>query len=175
VTSTRLYKPLPPQPPLHLPLDGTALYSAGIELTTLFLWSFLAATILPLGSEPALGVITARGGSIVMPVFIATLGNYLGACTTYLLALKAVEKFSRRERGGADDSSKSGGRAERAARFIQRYGAPALLLSWVPIIGDAIVAAAGAAKMKFFPFTIFTIVGKAARYIVVALAVREFF
>lgn len=53
---------------------------------------------------------------------------------------------------------------ERAAEAIARYGPPALVLSWVPVIGDAIVAAAGMARMPLWPFTAGTLAGEAARY-----------
>lgn len=133
-----------------------------MDLLALFGWSFLAATVLPLGSEPALGAIVHRREMVLIPVIIATLGNYLGACTTYALALAA-----RRAMKKPDESP----RWKRAVAIIDRYGAPALLLSWVPLIGDAIVAAAGAATMPLLRFSIWTIVGKAARYAAVAAAV----
>jgi membrane protein YqaA with SNARE-associated domain len=64
---------------------------------------------------------------------------------------------------------------ERASLLVRRYGAPALLLSWVPLLGDAIVAAAGAARMRFLPFSLWTLAGKAARYTVLALIVDRSF
>ena len=54
-----------------------------LAYATLFGWSFLAATIVPLGSEPALVALIARGYSVPTVVAVATVGNYLGACTTY--------------------------------------------------------------------------------------------
>ncbi len=60
----------------------------------------------------------------------------------------------------------------RAANLIARYGAPALLLSWVPLIGDAIVAAAGLAGTPLGWFSLWTILGKLARYIAVAYGAR---
>ena len=51
---------------------------------------------------------------------------------------------------------------------MRRFGQPAILLSWVPLIGDALVAAAGVVRMPFFPFLIWLTIGKAARYVVVA-------
>ena len=132
-----------------------------MDLLTLFAWSFLAATILPLGSEPALAAIVVRREAVALPVAIATLGNYLGACTTYALAMSASK---------AVKSERALRRMERASVLIRKYGAPALLLSWVPLLGDAIVAAAGAARMRFVPFSIWTIAGKAARYAVLAIA-----
>ncbi|HYI12809.1 MAG TPA: VTT domain-containing protein [Thermoanaerobaculia bacterium] len=133
-----------------------------MDLLTLFLWSFLAATILPLGSEPALAVVVGRREAVALPVMVATLGNYLGACTTYALAMSASK---------AVRSVRAVRRMERAAALIRKYGAPALLLSWVPLLGDAIVVAAGVARMPFLPFSLWTLAGKAGRYAVLALVV----
>ena len=127
----------------------------------LFGWSFAAATILPLGSEPALVYLIATGSHLPLSVGVATLGNYLGACTTYGIG-RAVR--ARLHRTRTADS--------RAARVLARYGAPALLLSWVPLIGDAIVAAAGLAGTPFGWFSLWTVLGKLARYIAVAYGAR---
>jgi membrane protein YqaA with SNARE-associated domain len=137
-----------------------------MDLLALFFWSFLAATVLPLGSEPALAAIVNRRDALALPVTIATLGNYLGACTTYALARWASR---------AVKSERALRRMERAAALIRRYGAPALLLSWVPLLGDAIVAAAGAARIPFIPFSLWTVAGKAARYAVLAWVVYSSF
>jgi membrane protein YqaA with SNARE-associated domain len=59
----------------------------------------------------------------------------------------------------------------RAADLLRRYGPPALLLSWVPLVGDVIVVLAGAARMPFVTFAGWTTVGKAARYAALAAAV----
>lgn len=134
-----------------------------MELWALLVSSFLAATILPLASEIPLAVVVRRHGEVLLPVTIATLGNYLGACTTYALARAAARRLA----------SSPASRSPRAFALFERYGAPALLLSWVPIIGDAIVLVAGAAGVKFLPFSAWTVIGKTARYAAVAwLALR---
>jgi membrane protein YqaA with SNARE-associated domain len=130
-----------------------------MDLLTLFCWSFLAATVLPLGSEPALAAVVHRRDAVVLPVLIASAGNYLGACTTYWLALTASRAVS---------SERARKRMERATALVQKYGGPALLLSWVPLLGDAIVAAAGAARMPFLAFSAWTIAAKSGRYTVLA-------
>jgi membrane protein YqaA with SNARE-associated domain len=127
----------------------------------LFGWSFLAATVLPLGSEPAVVVLIRDGRSFSGVVSVATLGNFLGACTTYALGRAAARTLVPREAPPSERSSP-------AMRTVARYGAPALLLSWVPLIGDAIVAAAGLVQMRFWPFAGWTLVGKGARYVLVA-------
>lgn len=126
---------------------------------TLFGWSFLAATVLPLGSEAALIVLVRQGYPIAWLVAVATLGNYLGSCTTYWIGRAAAQALRRKAPTPYYD---------RASRLITTYGAPALALSWVPLVGDAIVAAAGAAQMRFGVFSFWTALGKFLRYVAVA-------
>lgn len=97
-----------------------------------------------------------------MPVLVATAGNVLGACTTYWLARAAITV-----------TSPPSGKVQRAGALLNRYGSPAMLLSWVPLIGDVLVALAGAAKMPFWRFAIWTAMGKCARYVAIALAVDQ--
>lgn len=131
-----------------------------IAYATLFAWSFLAATLVPLGSEPALFALILRGYSFWSAVSVATVGNVLGACTTYWLGRRAATVLEQRGAARPDES--------RAGRMLQRYGQPALLLSWVPLIGDALVATAGLVRTPFAPFLCWVLIGKAARYAAVA-------
>ena len=133
-----------------------------MEYAGLFLAAFLAATILPLASELPLAVIVRSTGDVVWPVAVATAGNYLGACTTYALARAAVRRLA----PSAESTS------PRAIAAVRTYGPPALLLSWLPVLGDALVAVAGAASMPFGAFSVWTAAGKAARYAFVAWAAR---
>jgi membrane protein YqaA with SNARE-associated domain len=127
-------------------------------LAILFLWSFAAATVLPLSSELPLAVAIHQTGDWRAAVLIATLGNYLGACTTFYLARTAAERV------GIDSRP----RARHAAGLLRRFGAPALLLSWLPLVGDVLVALAGAARVPFGWFSLWVILGKGARYLAVA-------
>ena len=128
-----------------------------MELAGLFVAAFLAATILPLASEVPLALLVRRDGDVIWPVLVATLGNYLGACTTYLLARTAAARLAPRSTVSSS----------RAARWFQRYGAPSLVLSWVPVVGDGLVALAGAAGVPFARFSVWTIAGKGGRYLAV--------
>ena len=130
-----------------------------MHYVVLFGWSFLAATVLPLGSEPAVVVLIQQGRSFGGGVAVASIGNVLGACTTYALGRVASRVLVQR-----DASFPS----QRSMDIVTRYGAPALLLSWVPLLGDGIVAAAGVARMRFWTFAGWTVVGKVARYVLVA-------
>ena len=126
----------------------------------LFAWSFLAATVLPLASEPMLIALVRLDGDVTAPVLIATAGTYLGACTTFWLARLAATRL--------ESVSRTVKQHARAARLLERLGQPALLLSWVPLIGDAIVAVAGGVGMRFLPFSAWVLAGKLARYATVA-------
>ena len=123
----------------------------------MFVASFAAATILPFASEVPLALVVRRDGDVFWPVTVATLGNYLGACTTYGLARAATDRFVHEK-----------AKTARPLRWFQRYGPPALLLSWVPAVGDGLVVLAGAARVPFLPFSLWTAIGKAGRYAVVA-------
>src|SRR6185295_5058372 len=93
-------------------------------------------------------------------VTVATLGNYLGACTTYLLGRQAARALT--HRAGASP------REHRAAAYVKEYGQPIMIFSWLPLLGDALVAAAGAAEMPFAGFSFWVALGKALRYVAVA-------
>lgn len=133
-----------------------------LALAALFMWSFLAATILPLGSEAPLVVYVRSHGQIIVPVLAATAGNYLGACTTYWLGRRAAQALGRGGEAVGGDT--------RSSKLLRRFGPPALLLSWVPILGDALVALAGAVRMPFGAFSLWTALGKGLRYAAVAWA-----
>ena len=122
----------------------------------LFLWSFLAATFFPVGSEPALIGLSRTDAPLWLIISIATIGNFLGACFTYWLGGRAVRFVEKRRNKPLAQSH--------AGMLLRRYGHFALVLSWVPVLGDAIVVLAGGAKMAFLPFSFWVISGKAARY-----------
>ena len=134
-----------------------------VDYLALFGSALLAATILPFASELPLALLVRQHNQIALPVVVATVGNFLGACTTYFLAKSTLPNLLKGTRR----------RTRIALELVRRYGPPALLLSWVPLAGDAIVVVAGASDMRFTPFAAWTVVGKAARYLVVAwLALR---
>jgi membrane protein YqaA with SNARE-associated domain len=133
----------------------------------LFFWSFLAATIVPMSSEPPLIYLVNVQQVIALPVLVGTLGNVLGACATYWVSRRATRALAKRKKPARGQ--------KQAARILQRYGRPALLLSWVPVLGDALVLLAGAAKMRFGAFCFWVSLGKGLRYLVIALATLNFF
>lgn len=120
------------------------------------MWSFLAATILPIGSEPFLAGVVRSSEVFSTPVIVATLGNTLGALTLYWMGRRAGERFGEKVR-----ATSSGARAE---KLFKRFGKPALIFSWVPVVGDVLVGLAGAAGIGLGGFALWLVTGKAARY-----------
>lgn len=131
-------------------------------LVALFLLSFLASTLVPLGSEWLLVALVVKGLPVQTLVLTATLGNSLGACTTYAVGLwgstLVIDKVLRLDRKQVD----------RAMELYGRYGAWSLLLSWLPVIGDPLCLAAGLLKLHFPRFAGLVLLGKLGRYAALA-------
>lgn len=137
-------------------------FSASQGLPALFVLSFLAATVLPLGSEWLLVLLIIGGHHIPTAVTVATLGNYFGACTTYFIGIFGSDFFIRKIlRLDERDST-------RAAKLYQRYGVWSLLLSWLPIVGDPLCLLAGTFRTPFSLFSLVVLLGKAGRYSAIA-------
>jgi membrane protein YqaA with SNARE-associated domain len=131
-------------------------------LPALFILSFLAATVVPLGSEWLLVALIFQSFSVPEVVLVATVGNYLGACTTYAIGFWGADFLIHRLlRVDAEHEAK-------AAAFFRKYGSWSLLLSWVPLIGDPLCLIAGSLRLNFLLFSLLVFVGKVCRYALVA-------
>ncbi len=128
----------------------------------LFMLSFLASTLLPVGSEWLLVLMLLQGNDPLATVAVATIGNYMGGCTTWAIGVWGGPWLVRRILR-IDPVTE-----EAAVRFYRRYGVWSLLLSWLPIIGDPLCLAAGILNVDFTRFSILVFTGKLARYVVVA-------
>ncbi len=123
------------------------------SLWALFASSFLAATLLPGGSEAVLfGVLKLHPGEMWPALAVATLGNTLGGLSSYLIGRLIPQRTEMK-----------------GLATVQKYGAPVLLLSWVPIIGDPLCVAAGWLRLNPWWSTLFIAIGKFARYWIIAM------
>jgi membrane protein YqaA with SNARE-associated domain len=126
-------------------------------LGALFASSFLSATVLPGNSELVLfQVLRADPQSFVAALVVATVGNTLGSMTTFALGRLVPGR----------------GREDRAAAWLRRHGAPVLALAWLPVIGDALCAAAGWLRVSAWTSLVFIALGKLLRYVAVAQAAQ---
>jgi membrane protein YqaA with SNARE-associated domain len=131
-------------------------WSGETGLWALFAAAFVSATVLPANSELVLvAVLKAAPERAAAALALATLGNTLGGLTTYAIG----RLIPARPPPGA-----------RLLAAVKRYGALALLLSWVPIVGDGLCAAAGWLRVPLWAATLAMAVGKAVRYLAVAQA-----
>jgi membrane protein YqaA with SNARE-associated domain len=122
------------------------------SLWALFASSFLAATLLPGGSEAVLfGVLKLHPGQYWTALAVAGIGNTLGGMSSYLIGRLIPQR-----------------KPVKGMATVQKYGSPALLLSWVPVIGDPLCVAAGWLRLDPWLSLAFIALGKFARYWVIA-------
>ena len=133
----------------------------------LFILSFLASTVLPFGSEALVIALVYQGFSPFTVVMVATIGNFLGACTTYYLGLKGRHVLERY-------LSPSPEKLEKSERLFNKYGVYTLLFTWMPGIGDVITMVAGLMQLPFRSFSILVFLGKFGRYLVLAYSIVLF-
>jgi len=124
---------------------------------TLFAVSFLAATLLPLGSEALLLYDITQGYSLLLLWLFATVGNTLGSMVNYWLGLKGEAYLERKGHLSVEKMDKARG-------LFSKYGGWTLLLSWVPIIGDPLTFIAGVLRYNFKWFSLIVLVAKGLRY-----------
>ena len=130
---------------------------------SLFLSGFLSATLLPGSSEALLAYLASEGLDPVWLLVAATLGNSLGALLNYLLGRFCLAFKDRRW------FPVSAQALDRASAWFARYGVWALLLSWLPVIGDPLTFAAGVLRTNWPLFLVLVTLGKAGRYLIVLL------
>ncbi|OMG51723.1 hypothetical protein BJN45_17095 [Azonexus hydrophilus] len=124
-------------------------------LAGLFLSSFLAATLLPGGSEAVLwGFLKMHPEQASTALWLATLGNTAGGMTSWACG-RFLPRWQRLDQLPQ-------------MHHLQRWGSPALLFSWLPLVGDALCLAAGWLRLHWLPCCLFMALGKFARYWLVA-------
>ena len=128
----------------------------------LFLLSFFASTLVPLGSEWMVVTMLLARNEAWAVVAVATAGNYLGALTTYWIGLYGGDFLKRRVLRMDEQST------QRAERFYDRFGSLSLLFSFLPVIGDPLCLVAGVLRTGFIRFTLLVLTGKLVRYAAVA-------
>jgi membrane protein YqaA with SNARE-associated domain len=134
-----------------------------LSLWGLFASAFISSTLFPGGSEVVLGVLaTERHYDPWLLLAIASVGNTLGALTTWLLGYWLARRYPLEDHLAAN--------RQRALRWLRHWGSPALLLSWLPLVGDPLCFAAGFLRLSFMASLIFIALGKAVRYGVILYA-----
>jgi membrane protein YqaA with SNARE-associated domain len=140
--------------------------SADAGLIGLFASALLSATVLPGSSEVVMiALITAYPAQAWPAFWVALAGNLLGAALTFGMGHAVRQGYERFQRLRFELDAKQ---LER----VRRWGPPALMLSFVPLAGDALVLAAGWLKLPLAQSMAYIAVGKAARYLLVVLGTQ---
>ena len=133
-------------------IDNLLNFSEEAGFISLFIASFLAATLLPGGSEVVLiAVIAKHPDAVLQAVAIATVGNTLGGATSFLIGWLLPNRAQ-----------------HRAVIYLHKYGYGSLLFSWVPLFGDALCVAAGWLRFNPWLSLLLFAIGKLFRYVLVA-------
>ena len=130
----------------------------------MLLLSFLSGSVIPIASEALFVVLLGVGLNAMWLIVVATVGNTLGGITCFMLGYLTDKQTVKRVFRISDK------KMERADSLIQRYGYWAAVLSFMPIIGEAILVALGIMRVDKYKVSIVMAIGKFARYAFVAIS-----
>jgi membrane protein YqaA with SNARE-associated domain len=134
-------------------------------LSTVFVVSFISATLLPMGSEPVVfGMVQLNPELFWQVIGVATVGNTLGGAVDWWIgygAHRVADKYSHSRHH------------MKVLDWLQKLGPKACLLAWLPAVGDPLCAVAGWLKLPFWPCLVYMAVGKFARYVLMTTAAVE--
>jgi membrane protein YqaA with SNARE-associated domain len=146
---------------IHALLAALALPKVG--LLTLFVVALLSATLLPLGSEPALFGLLKLNPDLFWPaVLVATVGNTLGGAISWWMGYGAERVFERVKHRKPVEL--------KALSWLERFGPRACLLAFLPVVGDPLCALAGWQRLAFWPCVGWMAIGKFLRYLLYTAA-----
>jgi membrane protein YqaA with SNARE-associated domain len=135
---------------------------SGYGYLSLFMLSFLASTLLPLGSEWLLVAMLLARYEPVQAVAVATAGNYLGALTSYGIGWYGGDFLKVRVLRLDERATR------RAENLYGRFGSYSLLFSWLPVVGDPLCLVGGMLRVRLLRFSLLVFSGKLVRYAAVA-------
>lgn len=136
-------------------------------LSAVFIVSFISATLLPLGSEPAVFGLVKLNPELFWPaILVATVGNTLGGMVSWGMGYGAHKAVSHKLHSTTD---------LRALKWLESLGPKACLLAWLPGVGDPLCAMAGWLKMPLWPCAMYMAVGKFGRYLTMTASLLWFF
>lgn len=130
-------------------------------LAGLFIAGFLSGSIFPFNSEAVLSLLVYSGFNVTSSLIAATAGNTLGGISIYYIGylgkIEWIEKYAKVKEE----------KIHAVLPHLQKWGAFAALLSFVPFIGDLVILGLGFFRISPKLTVIFMAAGKFARYLVV--------
>ena len=132
--------------------------SESLTIGALFLSGLISATLLPGGSEALFAWKLVESPHNPWLLWLAvTSGNTLGGFITYAMGWGAGHLYSTEQFNKPYQL--------KATSWLQRYGVWALLLSWLPLVGDPLCLIAGWLRTHWLLSLLCICVGKALRYL----------
>ena len=129
---------------------------------SLFVISFLAATILPFSSELTLaGLIVTSNYDNLLLLIVASFGNVLGSVVNWALGFYSRNLSSKKWFPFKETQ------IEKSSKWFRKFGKWSLLFAWVPVLGDPLTLIAGLLRVKFLDFIILVTIGKVSRYLLI--------
>ena len=136
-------------------------------LSTVFIVSLVSATLLPLGSEPAVfGLIKLNPDLFWATIFVATAGNAVGGAINWWMGFGAKRAY---------EGYKHSAVQAKALAWLERLGPKACFFAFLPLVGDPLATLAGWLKLPFWPCFLYGAVGKFLRYLVMTTALLYVF
>ena len=134
-------------------------------LSTVFVVSFISATLVPMGSEPVVFGLVQLNPELFWPaIVVATVGNTLGGAVDWWMGYAAHR---------VADKYRHSRHHVRVLDWLQKLGPKACLLAWLPAVGDPLCAVAGWLKLPFWPCLLYMALGKFLRYLTMTAALSS--
>ena len=131
-------------------------------LSTVFFVSLVSATLVPLGSEPAVFGLIKLNPELYWPtIFVATAGNALGGAINWWMGFGAKRAY---------EGYKHSAVQAKALAWLERLGPRACFFAFLPVVGDPLATLAGWLKLPFWPCFLYGALGKFLRYVVMTMA-----
>lgn len=137
-------------------------------LSALFLAAFAAATLIPAQSEAVLvGMLLAETNPVWLLLLVATTGNVLGSLVNWAIGWFLQDRMPVRWFPVSADQ------LARAQGWFAHWGSWTLFGSWLPIVGDPLVLAAGLMREPLWRVVLVVTLAKAGRYIILTWATLQ--
>lgn len=137
-------------------------------LSALFFAAFAAATLIPAQSEAVLvGMLLAETNPVWLLLLVATTGNVLGSLVNWAIGQFLEDRMPVRWFPISADQ------LSRAQGWYAHWGWWTLFGSWLPIIGDPLVLAAGLMREPLWRVVLVVTLAKAGRYVALTWATLQ--
>lgn len=126
--------------------------------------SFLSGTVLPITSEVLLVFFLGLGLNAIAITCVATLGNTLGGISCFMLGYLTTKEKAQRFFKIPDK------RMKRADIMIQKYGFWVAFISFVPVLGEALLVVLGVMRVNCYKVIFVMALGKFIRYMFITIS-----